>query len=47
VYYKFLSKFHVEPDSWEALFEFTNYTETEGKVEKEISDYTKELKNNG
>lgn len=33
IYYKYLSKFHVEPDSWAALFEFMDYAVVDNKIE--------------
>ena len=42
MYYRFLDKFHVEPKDWLDLFEYTNYIEVDGKINKIISDSSKE-----
>lgn len=43
IYYRFLDKFHTEPNSWGELFEYSDYIEIDSKINKIISDFkTKE-----
>ena len=37
-----MDKFHTEPKGWEDLFEYKNFIEVESKINKLVSEFTKE-----
>lgn len=42
LYYRYVDRLHVEPSSWEDLFEFLNYTEADSKIQRVMSDFIKD-----
>lgn len=35
-YYRYLDKFHTEPKEWKDLFEYLEYSSTEGEINKAV-----------
>lgn len=40
LYYNYMDRFKCIPESWQSLFEFMNYTETDSAIKKLVKETT-------